>query len=166
MADTYVDAAVEAGNVSSALKTRGADLIVMVQSFEIVSATADADVLRLFPSVNPALIPVRIDIVCDAITGGTDYDLGLYLPEGGAVLDKDCLMDGQTLATASTLVAPLNGMGAVDKANIGKKLYELLATPEAVGAIKGGYDIALTANTAGSGEGTVTVIGYFAEGSI
>lgn len=164
--DKYVVDAVEAGNVGTSLETRGAGLVVLCATEEIAAADEDGSVYRFFKGVNPALRPVKIDIVCDAITSGSDYDLGLYLSDSGAVLDKDCLMDGQSLASASTLIAPLNGMGAVGKEDIGKTLYDLLATPEVVGAIKGGYDIALTANTVGSAAGTVTIIGYFAEGSI
>ena len=93
--------------------------------------------------------------MCDAISAGTDYELGLYDRNLGAVVSKGLFMTGQTLASASRV---LNGLAAVDIADIGakKSLAELLSlTPSTA---KPAYDITLTGDTVGTAAGTVTVI--------
>ena len=51
-------------------------------------------------------------------------------------------------------------MAAVDIADAGKTLGELSAQTN----IDGAYDIALTANTVGSGVGTITTVATFIQG--
>jgi hypothetical protein len=97
-----------------------------------------------------------IKVLNDAITGATSYDVGLYRTayDGGAVVDADLFASAVDISSAST------GAGAdvtfeatpanVDK--IEKRLWELLglsADPQVE------YDLALTANTAGAGAGTI-----------
>lgn len=156
----YVDANTVLGNTAEP-GANGHELIQMVATVEIAAADDDGSVYRFFKNVPSSFKPIRCTVMCDAITGGTDYDLGLYATDLGAVADKDVLMDGQTLATASK---SLNGLGIVDIADIGakKSLAELLGlTPTTA---KPSYDIALTGNTVGTGAGTVTIImeGYAA----
>ncbi len=127
---------------------------LLSQSVAIAAADDDGSVYHLFP-VNSNDTPVSCNICTTAITSGTDYDLGLYAynMDGvvGAVADKDILMDGQTMATASLV---LNGMGAVTADLRGKKFWQLLglsADPQKT------YMVALTANTVGSAAGTINV---------
>jgi hypothetical protein len=130
------------------------ELLVMVAQVSIAAADDDGSTYPLFTLPN-SFRPVRGTILCDAITGGTDYDIGLYDPASGAVVDKDILLDGQTLATASKA---LNAIGSVPIADIGNKktLAELLAlTPTTA---KAEYDVVLTANTVGTAAGSVVVI--------
>lgn len=133
---------------------------VLVQTFEVAAGDDDGSVYRLarLPS---NLIPFRITIACDAITNGTDWDLGLYktLDKGGAVASKDKFMDGQTFAAASKV---LNGFAAVPIENYGKTLAEHLGLTDVTADSE--YDLALTANTVGTVDGTVTVIAEFAFG--
>lgn len=160
--DKYVDADITAGKIAKAALSTGAETITMVHTEEIAAADDDGSVYRFFADVPSNLIPVEITIATDGITGGTDYDLGLYLPNGGAVVDKDVLMDGQTMASALTRATGHQlGLQTVDIANATKTLGELDAVSSTVPP---SYDIALTGNTVGTAAGTITIIAKFAQG--
>lgn len=144
------------------------ELNVMIKSFAVAAADDDGSIYRIAP-IPTNMVPAEITVMCDAITNGTDYDLGFYFPleQGGAVVKKDVLMDGQTLASASKV---LNGMGIVAIENIGKTIAELLG---AAGVTYNGaamsntncpavLDLAFTANTVGTVAGDVTLIAKFA----
>ena len=160
--DKYVETQTAAEKLGKAALTQGAKPIIMVATEEIAAADDDGSVYRLFKSVPSNLIPVQIDILTDGITGGTDYDLGLYkVGVGGAAVDKDALMDGQTMASALTRATGQGlGLGIVDVANVGKTLGELSAQT----TVDTSYDIALTANTVGTAAGTISVIAHFVQG--
>jgi hypothetical protein len=157
----YVDSLIVAGKkTSSAFAGAGEREIVAVATFEVAAADDDASVYRVFKSVPSHLIPTEVTIATDGITGGTDYDLGLYKTDLGAVIDKDVLMDGQTLASALTrATGHALGLSAVNIDAVKSSLATLSAqtTPDTA------YDIALTANTVGTGAGTVTVIAKFVQ---
>lgn len=143
----------------------GSNLVVMVATEEIAAADDDGSVYRLFKSVPSSYIPVEISIMSDGITGGSDYDLGLYeVGAGAAVVDKDILMDGQTMASALTRASGHQlGLQTVAIENVGKTLGELAVIGAATEEIAA-YDIALTANTVGTAAGTISVIAIFAQG--
>lgn len=129
-------------------------------TFEVAAADSDGSVYRILKGVDPNMVIDKIIVANDAITGGTDWDIGLYQTGiGGAVIDADCFngagLDLSTAhATLSSLVA-LNGFAAQDIAAPEQKLWEWAS--ETVGRHQGSYDICLTANTVGSAAGTVTV---------
>lgn len=160
--DKYANADLAAGKKADAVASVGQKLIVLTQTEEIASADDNGSVYRFFKDVPSNLIPVEITISCDAITGGTDYDLGLYkVGVGGAAVDKDVLMDGQTLASALTRATGHQlGLANVNIADATKTLGELSAQTD----VDTSYDIALTGNTAGTAAGTVTIIAVFAQG--
>lgn len=132
----------------------GAQLHVFEAQVAVAAADDDGSVYRLFKALPAELCIHSIRIGCTAITDGTDYDLGFYLTDLGAVIDKDNLMDGQTMASASNMA--LDGFSNVTVANKSKRLFELAGHTEATKR-KEGYDIALTANTVGSVAGTICV---------
>ena len=96
----------------------------------------------------------RIELDFDAITSATDVDLGFYetVSAGAAVIVKDCLLDGQSLATAT------KGVDAYTKPAIENKhkpIYEiagLTADPKKL------MQTALTFNTAGSSVGDIRIL--------
>lgn len=155
--DKYVDANVEAGKKGSALTTHGSHEFVAVTTEEIEAADSDGSVYRLFPAVNDTLVPTEITILHDTITGGTDYDLGLYEVNGGPVVNVNLLMNNQDLTSGSSK----DGLGNINIVNRVKTLYELAGKDETnrVGA----YDICLTAQTVGTASGTITAIARFAQ---
>ena len=141
----------------------GAKVVAFVSSFEVAIADDDGSVYRIAKAIQPSLIPVQITIYNDAITGSTDWDLGLYeVGVDAPVVDADVFMDGTSMAGARALGSGVSGLTAVDVANLTKKIYEHAG--DDVTDYKAGYDLALTANTVGSAVGTITVVAIFIEG--
>lgn len=160
--DKYVETRTAAGKLAKSAYTVGAEIVALVATLETAAADDDGSVYRLFKSVPSNYIPLNITIATDGITGGTDYDLGLYkVGVGGAVVDKDVLMDGQTMASALTRATGSQlGLKDVNIADVGKTLGELSGQT----TVDASYDIALTANTVGSGAATITVLATFIQG--
>ncbi len=161
----YVSTQLAAGKIGKAALVSGDKVIVMVATEEIAAADDDGSIYRFFKSVPSNLIPVEITVATDGQTGMTDCDLGLYKVSAdgvtGAVVDKDVLMDGQTLASALTRASGHQlGLANVNIADAEKTLAVLSAQTDPDPC----YDIALTANTVGSGAGTVTIIAKFVQG--
>lgn len=163
--DKYVDTNANAGSVFSAANVNGVGLIGMATTFELAVADDDKSVYRLFKALPSSLIPLQIWINCDEITAGTDFDLGFYKSDvGGAVIDKDALMDGQSLTTAKALGSELTGMTALDAALVGKSIQEIINSKLSTTTKYDNVDICLTANTVGSAAGTVSVRALFLQG--
>lgn len=158
----YVDSLVVAGKKTGpSFAGSGERELTMIATFEVAAADDDGSIYRVFKDVPSSLIPTEISIACDAITGGTDYELGLYRTNLGAVISKGVFMTGQTLATALTRATGHQlGLAAVDIANVKSTLAQLSGqtTPDTA------YDIAVTADTVGTAAGTVTVIAKFVQG--
>lgn len=156
--DKYVDADIVADNPPNAAFNAGALTWSMGGTFEVAAADDDGSVYRVIKNIPFNLIPVSIEVVSDAITAGTDYDIGLYESKhrglGGTVIDKDIFADGLDLSSATTFAAPQNGLEAVNIADHMKALYE--HANETVEVHKLSYDLAFTANTVGSAAGTVS----------
>lgn len=160
--DIYVNEDTENGKLAQAAKCQGNKVVTIVQSFETGATDGNGSVYRVFPDLNPCLIPVDIKIMNDATgAANSDFDLGLYCGEKGEVIDADCFYDGLNIKTANT-GTPVNGLSALDIANIGKQLFEIAG--HTIANRKDTYDIALTANTAPAAAGTVTVVGTFLQG--
>ena len=160
--DIYVNEDTENGKLAQAAKCQGNKVVTIVQSFETGATDGNGSVYRVFPDLNPCLIPVDIKIMNDATgAANSDFDLGLYCGEKGEVIDADCFYDGLNIKTANA-GTPVNGLSALDIANIGKQLFEIAG--HTIANRKDTYDIALTANTAPAAAGTVTVVGTFLQG--
>ena len=157
----YVGTLTAAGKLDRAAVTQGDRVIWVSNTVEIAAADDDGSIYRLFKSVPSNMIPVEITIMTDGITGATDYDLGLYkVGVAGAVVVKDVLMNGQTMASALTRATGHQlGLSAV---NI-DAVKSTLATLSAQTAPDLSYDIALTANTVGTAAGTISVTAVFVQ---
>src|SRR4051812_28967864 len=101
----YVNSRVNAGKREiSSLAGLGEKPVVIRTTFEVAAADSDGSVYRIARGIPTRCRIGKIEIANDAITGGTDWDLGFYLtddttgvgqvPVGGAVLDADVLMNG------------------------------------------------------------------------
>lgn len=159
--------ALQAEKKGQGLDQVAGNLFIGVVTFEVAAADSDASIYRLFKDVNSSLIPVSMRVSCDAITGCSDVDFGLYdsLDAGGAVVDKDCLGDGLDISAGYSRILGLDCLVNVDLSEARKRLWELVdAVTLTLNTKKGAYDIAMTANTVGSGAGTVTVVAIFAQG--
>lgn len=155
----YVNTDAAANNLVGAA-AGGAEIVVKQETFEVAAADSDGSVYRVFKGLAADLILVDLKIANDAITGGTDWDAGFYETDLGAVVSKDCLLNGGDLSSAHARGSELSGMSAVDVANVKKSIYEIAG--HTASTKKASYDLALTANTVGSGAGTVSVIATFA----
>lgn len=139
----------------------GARKFQKVTTFEVAAADDDGSIYRVATIPSNACI-TNILIRNDAVTGGTDYDVGVYkTTTSGAVVDADYFGDGLDLSSGHASGSELSGISALPVEDSSKRLYEMLgvtlANSEDV------YDIALTANTVGTAAGTVvTIIEYLA----
>lgn len=160
--DKFVTSELADGKKVKSAFASGDTEVTIVATEEIAAADDDGSVYRFFSGVPSSYIPTEITIMSDGITGGTDYDLGLYKQGvGGAAVDADVLMDGQTMASALTRATGHQlGLQTVDIADAGKTLGELSGQTD----VDGGYDIALTANTVGTAAGTITILAKFVQG--
>ncbi len=176
MADTYVNALIAAGKIAEAAYVSGARTITAIATKEFVAGDAAGDVFRFFKSLNPNLIPIDIKIYADdALVGADDVNVGLYetTDDGGTgvVVDDNCFGDDIDLSPAGGAVRGggadgtdewVDGMKAVDVADMEKKIYEHGA--HTVATYKQGYDLALTVVSEITTGGTVTVVAQFIEG--
>lgn len=137
---------------------------VLVETFEIAVADNDGDTYTFFP----VSLDARVDdlqIVNDAITGGTDYDFGFYKITDnnlGVAIDADILMDGQTMASAraswtSVLFA---GTSAMDQGAVGQKVWQICGYASIDAAREANPTnqvyMVCTANTVGTADGTLS----------
>lgn len=151
----YSDTLIEAGKLQKSALAVGSPELVMIAKVDVVAGDDDGSVYRILKGIDSSAIITGIEIYNGAITAGTDYDLGFYQTEAGAVADKDILVDGADLSSAHASGSPLNGLSAVTYDNFQKTIAQLLGLTDATRKMR--YDIALTANTAGTADGTITV---------
>ena len=133
--------------------TNGGKIRIIRDTVEIAAGDDNGSKYR-FARIPANAVIKEITIACDAITGGTDFDLGFYdVPDtnSGAVIDADALVDGQTLASASRT---LDGTSNVNIADLHKKAWEIAGLSEDPNKQ---FDIVLTGNTVGTAAGTVTI---------
>lgn len=151
----WINADVEAGRYGNAASVAGNKVLSIAVTFEVAAADDDASIFKLAKLPSNA-IPVRADIMSDALTAGTDWDLGFYT-EAGVAADANVLADAVDLSSGVTLPAAANnGLSDMGIENVGKKVWELLG--KTITNKEEGYVLALTANTIGSAAGTVSVI--------
>lgn len=154
----YVNSNIAAGTFANA--TYNSRTKKIIQTFEIAAADDDGSVYRI-AKINSNEVLLSATIMCDAITGGTDFDLGIYKPTTvaavGAVVDKDIFMDGQTLASASKTIDGLQTVAIENRVLNVVDLLNVVNTTTLANSNQE-YDIALTGNTVGTAAGTVTVI--------
>lgn len=158
----YTDSLITGSTVTKLLSNlrQGAKMEVLYATFSIAALDDDGSIYRVFKGVSGNLIPLYCVIGCDAITGGTSFDLGLYLTDLGAVINKNVFMSAQTFASA-VLPGPatgINGLANVSTlANRERTIWEH-AGHSVSNQRAEGYDIAVTANTVGTVAGTASVL--------
>lgn len=158
--DKYANADLENGKLGAAANVTGNKVVMSVVNLEVKADDGANSVYRVFPDLNPCLIPVDIKVINTAI-GSCKLDLGIYEGEKGGAINATALATGLDVGTAHATDAALNGLKAVAVGNIGKKLFELAG--HTIANRKDTYDLALKA-TAATANGTITVIGTFVQG--
>jgi hypothetical protein len=157
----WVDANVAAGDKGNPANIMPGKVFAFACTFEVAAADDDGSIYKL-AKLGANLVPLQLKVNNDAITAGTDYDLGLY-KEDGVVADKDLFADGADLSSAHAMGSELDGLTNLGIENVGKCLYELLGLTVAT-RTQDSYVLALTANTVGSAAGTISVRGLFIQG--
>ena len=125
---------------------------------ETAAADDNLSVYRFFKAVPVDSVITNLPLLNDVITGGTDFNIGVYETDLGAVIDDNLLADALDLSSASTGFGQ-NGLANVDVANRGLSLRDLINTVVGAGTVTfPTVDIALNSVVQGSGVGTVTMI--------
>lgn len=157
----WADADVQAGKKGNPANVSGSKKSGFVISFEIAAADSDASIIKLTKLPANAIL-TKLDLYCDALTGCTSVDAGLY-KESGVVADVNIYAGAKDIAAGQALGSPENMMADVPLESLGLRAFELLGLTAAT-KTEQAYDLALTFNTIGSGAGTVTVVGEFIDG--
>jgi len=140
------------------IRVAGGAVRCQAATVEVAAADDAASTFRLFRIHSSDRID-KIELLNDAITAGTSYDLGVYktAADGGAVVDADVF--GTAIDMSSARVTPLDAtFEALNIDQIAKKLWEVLALASDPDLM---YDIVLTANTPGTAAGTISGRCYF-----
>jgi hypothetical protein len=152
LSDTITSLNATVPGVIASYKHKGV-VYVSRDTAEVAAADDDNSVYRILRLPSNACL-FTLNVMNDAITSGTDYNLGVYqtAENGGAVVDDNLFGDAISMAGARTL--PFNAMyeGGLDIVSGDTLLWQLLgltADPHR------SYDIAFTAITVGSGAGTL-----------
>jgi hypothetical protein len=152
----YTDAATAAGNRAHPLVAGAAQGSYLVAPLVVAAADDDGSVFRVAKSVPVSLVVSRLQAtVRTAITGGTDYDVGVYRTDLGAVLDKDLFSAGNTLASLGTV----DLLGNVNAARCNMTIAELFFAINGTQIGVEEVDIALTGDTVGTGAGNAVIHG-------
>lgn len=161
----YANANTAAGKLDIGVFVNATGQVVHgVSTFEIAAADDDGSIIRIFKNVGAELVPVSMRLSCDALTGCTSVDCGLYDPleRGGTVISAALFASAVDISAGYSRILGKDMLVAVDIADAQKRIYQLAG--HTFNTKKPGYDIALTFNTIGSGAGTVTVFATFFQG--
>lgn len=154
----YVNSLVAAGKRDMGHFVGGVEIHKMFVTFEVAAADSDGSIYRVVKNIHPDVILTGIKLWTDAITGASSYSIGLYLPlaDGGAVIGTGVeFLSAKDVSAGNLHASPIDGMTAVDIANLGNKIFEHAG--HTILTKKRGYDIAVTATTVGSAAGTVSL---------
>jgi len=122
--------------------------------YAFAGAQANADTLRMM-RIKSNDVPNEILLSCDALTGMTNVDVGLYLPgNAGAVVDVNLFDSAQTLATALVRQEKRVGTNSAftTSETLGQTVWELLGL-SADPVLE--YDLVLTLIASGTASGDV-----------
>ncbi len=163
--DKYANTLSAAGKKCPAINAGGSNTLVITGKYELAAGDDDGSVLRI-GRLPANAIPILGQLYSDVITSCNDLDCGLYKPGvGGAVVDKDLMLDGGDPSGGKAITAPLNlltNLGGADVIDsFGKQLWELLGLTK---PSRQDYDLALTFNSVGSLAGTLSWFLLFAQG--
>ena len=161
---TITNAETNGGSINAAHLVRG-QLYAAGGVIAKAADDTDTNVFRYFRVKSSDRI-TSLRISNAALTGATDVDLGFYqiASAGGAVVSKDKLADGLSLASAranptEVLGTGTNGVAVADQA---KRVWEWLGLTADPGIE---YDVALTFNTGGTAAGAIGVFADIASGN-
>ena len=148
---------IEADKLESSLKSgAGGESYIYAETFEVAVADDNGSIYKLAQLPANAILQ-KIEINNDAITGATDYDLGLYKNNGvdqAIAIGKELLAANLNMSAAAARGSEKNGLAALNIDTIGQKVWELLG--KTLDTKEEQYVLALTANTVGAAAGTIS----------
>ena len=156
--ETIADSNLSSGDKQLSTKG-GARPYIVLETVEVAAADDDGS-KYIMGIVQGNDRPMDIRVFNDAITGGTDYDIGVYVWDFdsnslGDAVDIDLFADGLNLSSAAD---DTFGLGAPNIDDLGKTIHDLLAAASiTTNADLDQYALVVTANTVGSAAGTITV---------
>ena len=151
--DRYTNETLEAGSKVLPGAGLAGQLFVLNGTDEKEAADTDGSVLRLGQvPANAIPIPHLSVIGNDALAGATDVEIGLYKQKGGAAVDIDILLGTADINAGNAAGSELNAMSAIGLADYGKDLRTLVSDADNTEF----YDVAITGNTFGVAEGTIS----------
>lgn len=156
----WISANIVAGKKENSGLIMPGQVFAFANTFEVAAADDDGSVYFV-GNINANMIPLKLDWNSDAIAGATSYDLGFYT-EAGVAVDKDILMAQHDVNGGFAMGSELNAMHDLPIDKIGKRVYELLGKTKATK--EDSYLLAVTANTAGTAAGTISLRGLFIQG--
>lgn len=125
----------------------------------IYNATAfsDGDIVVLAKGlpVDAQIVGINLPQGNAARTGLTDIDIGFHRQDNGVVIDKDALVDGDTMASARTSAIDILGKN-ISGFDFTKSIGSLLSLTRETEP-SGGVNLTATINTAGATTGTIVV---------
>lgn len=139
-------------------KSNGGTSVKFLRVTEEVAAADDNGSVYGIALISSSDTIKSLSIWNDAITAGTDYDIGIYDYDRsdnsiGTVVDKDLFSDGLDLSSAQDGV---NVLTAPNIDELHKPIWEYAALSLTADPKKT-YVLAITANTVGSAAGTITL---------
>jgi hypothetical protein len=133
------------------------NLKMISETISVAAADNDGEVYMIAPVRSNWSIK-HIWVYNDAITSGTDYDIGLYTTASTPVAyDVDCYADGISMASARTS-SPIDAVASTRNiTGVNNRVFEDAASPVTSDPATW-YWLGITANTVGSAQGDITVI--------
>lgn len=126
-----------------------ADVKALVSQIAFGAADSIASIYRFGEIPADAILDPASVFTFAAVTGVTDFDIGLRYPNGGAVIVADCIVNGQNLITAgSTTLAAATASGIATPANQIKKAWQIAGLSSNPGGNLEVYGTANAASTA------------------
>lgn len=137
-----------------------AEVRVLVSQIAVTNGDSIASTYRFGEIPADCIIDPNSMLWTAALTSVTDFDIGLRYPNGGAVILADCIVNGQTLASATSVsLAAATGSGIAAPANQCKRAWELAGLSSNPG---GNLEVYGTANAAATASGVANLfLRYF-----
>lgn len=136
-------------------KTSKGGIMYQTDTLEVEAADDDTSTYTVGRLPSNAVISNASEFSNDAITGGTDYDLGFYNIDGTVIL-------ATALATALDLssAGSTKLLSSVDIDKRGQEVWQLAGLTEDPHTL---IDVVFTANTVGTADGTISSDLYFTQ---
>lgn len=162
-ADTLLDSNGSLINQTNpAFHTGGLSVKAVYNTIEIAAANDANSVYRMFRDVPASIIPLFLAIGGDAALDITDFNVGLWKPNYGAVVIENCLADALNPSSGNALsfAGALDGLAALALESRAKQLYEI--ANHTLYTKLGAYDIGFKSITDPGEAGTLSAMLLFA----